>query len=104
MGPITGQHITAMLQFEQNVTGVLLHHQFSSINLEGSVMECYGTEGRLFRHTDRVWFCSQPHYTPALTSDGWELLSLVYPQTDDPQILADDYWFMDEYVQALSQE
>ena len=104
MGPIVGQHITAMLQFEQNVTGVLLHHQFSSINLEGSVMECYGTEGRLFRHTDRVWFCSQPHYTPALTSDGWELLSLVYPQTDDPQISADDYWFVDEYVQALSQE
>ena len=104
MGPIAGQYITAMLQFEQNVTGTLLHHQFSPINLEGSVMEWYGTEGRLFRHIDRVWFCPQPHYTPALTSDGWELLSLVYPQTADPQVSADDYWFVDEYVQALDQE
>ena len=56
MGTIVGQHITATLQFDRNVTATLLHDQFSPINVDGSVMEWYGSHGRLVRHTDRAWF------------------------------------------------
>ncbi|MCZ6677521.1 MAG: Gfo/Idh/MocA family oxidoreductase [Candidatus Poribacteria bacterium] len=105
MGTIAGEHITATLQFDRNVTGTLLHNQFEPINVAASVMELYGSEGQLFRHIDSAWWLPQPHFIPAGAHDRWEALTPIYPEHYDRKNAAspDDYWFVDEYVRALDE-
>jgi predicted dehydrogenase len=105
MGTIAGEHITATFQFDSDVTGTLLHDQFEPINAAGTIMELYGSEGRLFRHTDSAWWLPQPHFIPTGTHSRWEALAPIYPEHYNPKQGAspDDYWFVDEYVHALDE-
>jgi len=45
----------------------------------------------------------QPHYTPDVRKDHWQTLDPIYSPTDNPESIVDNYWFVDEYVQALGQ-
>ena len=45
----------------------------------------------------------QPHYTPDVRKDHWQTLDPIYSPTDNPESIVDNYWFVDEYVQALDQ-
>ena len=106
MGTIAGEHITATMHFDNNVTANLLQHRFPTGTTP--VMEVYGTEGRLLGTTcllikGSAWLLSQPHYIPADKPDQWQPLEPIYPEHYDPETSAtlDDYWFVEEYVRAL---
>ena len=105
MGTIAGEHITATLQFESGVTGTLLHHRFNRVDSHGAGMELYGSEGRLRYGNGNVWWLPQPHFAPESAHDRWEAVEPVYPECDhpEPDTLAPDYWFVDEYVRALDE-
>ena len=111
MGTITGESITAMLQFGDNVTGTLLQHRFPVVQLEAYSLELYGTEGRLLfnasgRETGGAWWMPTPHHLPDGTNNRWERLEPVYPDQYDPASSAspDDFGFADEYVRALDED
>ena len=105
MGTIAGEHIIAALQFDDDVTGTLLHDQFDPIDFTGSVMEFYGSKGRFFRHGEKASWLPQPHFVPGERLDRWENLAPTYPEHYDSKVnaSADDYWFVDEYVRALDE-
>ena len=105
MGTIACEHITAALQFDNNVSGTLLQHRFDRMDTTAYAMELYGTEGRLFWKNGNAWWLPQPHFLPDGTHDRWEALPLVYLEHYDPEKGAaeEDYRFVDEYVQALDE-
>ena len=45
MGTIAGENITAVLEFDDNVTASVLQHRFPEVDTAGSGMEIFGTEG-----------------------------------------------------------
>jgi predicted dehydrogenase len=110
MGTIAGEHITATLQFDNDVTGTLLQHRFKDIDLDAHVVELYGSEGRLMWHPYGAWWLPHPHARPG-GDDRWQALEPIYPATYD--ILSEndrqslmyegDYWFVEEYVRALDE-
>ena len=104
MGTIAGEHITATLQFEGNVTGVLLQHRFDKVDSTAYQMEVYGTEGRVLWRGSGAWLLPVPHFVPDGQHDAWEPLTPVYPDGFGPgQCDQADYWFVEEYVQALDE-
>lgn len=106
MGTIAGEYITATLHFDNNVTASLLQHRLPTIDINASVIEFQGTEGRLlYKSNDAAWWLPQPHYLPNGEHDAWEALEPVYPANYDPKTPArpDEYCYVEEYVQALDQ-
>lgn len=105
MGTIAGEYITATLQYEGNVTGTLLQHRFPKMDTGAYSMELYGTEGRLLWKLGGALHLPTPHYLPDGEHDTWETLSLIYPDHYDPKSGASeaDYWFVEEYVNALDE-
>ncbi len=106
MGTIAGEYITATMQYEGNVTGTLLQHRFGKMDTNAYTMELFGTEGRLFWSSNSAWYLPTPHYIPDGTLDKWESLDLIYPEHYDKKSSAsiDDYWFVEEYVNALDEK
>ena len=106
MGTVAGEYTTATLQFDGNVTGTLIQHRFPKVDTDAYVMELYGTEGRLFwSELKGSWWLPTPHFVPDGTHDQWETLPSIYPEHFDPDkgADADDYCFVEEYVNALDE-
>ena len=105
MGTIAGEHVTAVLEFEGNVTTTLLQHRFHPVNSAAYGLEVYGTEGRLFWKSSGAWWLPAPHFVPGREEGRWEALALVSPEHFDPEKGAseEDYAFADEYVRALDE-
>ena len=103
MGTIAGEYITATMQYTGNVTGTLLQHRFDKMDTGAYAMELYGSEGRLFWKSGGAWWLPHPHYLPDGTHARWEALELIYPEHYDAKNPASeaDYWFVEEYVNAL---
>ena len=106
MGTIAGEHITATLQFDGNVTANLLQHRFPEVDNRGYAMELYGTEGQLIWGSGGAWWLPSPHFVPDGTGDRWQALEPAYPEHFDAAsgAVADDYWFVEEYVRALDED
>jgi len=107
MGTVTGEYVTASLQFDDNVTGTLIQQRFPRVESDAYVLELYGTEGRLFwSELKGAWQLSTPHYIPDGTHDQWEKLTPIFPEHYDNTsgADADDYCMVDEYVNALDQD
>ena len=62
MGTIAGEHITATLRFDGNVTANLLQHRFPVVDNRAYAMELYGTEGRLIWGTGGAWWLPSPSF------------------------------------------
>ncbi|MCG9126667.1 Gfo/Idh/MocA family oxidoreductase [Candidatus Poribacteria bacterium] len=107
MGTVTGEYVTASLQFDNNVTGTLIQQRFPKVDSDAYVLELYGSEGRLFwSELKGAWLLSTPHYIPDGTHDQWEKLTPIYPEHYDNTsgADADDYCMVDEYVNALDED
>ncbi|RKU30809.1 hypothetical protein C6497_03800 [Candidatus Poribacteria bacterium] len=107
MGTVTGEYVTASLQFDDNVTGTLIQQRFPNVDSDAYVLELYGTNGRLFwSELKGAWLLSTPHYIPDGTHDQWEKLTPIYPEHYDNSsgADADDYCMVDEYVNALDED
>lgn len=107
MGTVTGEYVTASLQFDNNVTGTLIQQRFPKVDSDAYVLELYGTEGRLFwSELKGAWLLSTPHYIPDGIHDKWEKLTPIYPNHYDnaSDADADDYCMVDEYVYALDED
>ena len=110
MGTIAGEHLTATLHFDGNLTGSLLQHRFQEVDTAGHAMELYGTEGRLFwsaRGGSQIgaWWLPQPHYVPGGERDRWQPLESADPEGYDPDspVVPAEYAFVEEYVNALDE-
>jgi len=104
MGTIAGEYITATLHFDDNVTASLLQHRLpGKTDTTASVIEFYGTEGRLLCKGGAAWWLPQPHFLPDGEHDAWEPLEPICPEHYDPEggAAADDYCYVEDYVQAL---
>ena len=105
MGTIAGENITAVLEFDDNVTASLLQHRFPEVDTSGSGMEIYGTEGRVHWSNAGVWILPNPHFRPDGEHDRWEPLETSVPDGFDPDGIAklEEYCYVDEYVKALDE-
>ena len=105
MGTILGEHITATLAFEGNVTGALLQHRFPTVDSTAYGIEVFGTEGRLFCKSHAAWRMPVPHFVPDSDESVWEPLPLEIPEHYDPESppALDDYMYADDYVRALDE-
>lgn len=104
MGTIAGEYISASLMLENNVTATLLQHRFNEIAPTGHTFEIYGTEGRIFyQGHEAAWLLPNPHTRPGGKQDSWESLEPVFPAhyNENGRSDVNDYWFVEEYVQAL---
>ena len=107
MGVIAGEHITAVLEFAGNVTATLLQQRLPGAQtLAASVVEFFGTEGRLLWRGSRAWRLPTAHLVPDGEHDRWEPLEPILPRHYDPDAGAaqDDYCFVEEYVRALDRD
>ena len=110
-GTIVGDKITATFQYDNGVTGTLLHHRFDKLDLNAHVVELYGTEGRLLWHPHGSWWLPNPHVLPVNSLDQWEALDPIYPESfaavresiPGGEHVEGDYWFVEEYVRALDE-
>ena len=114
-GTIVGENVTATMQFDNGVTGTLLQHRFGQIELPAHVVELYGTKGRLLWHVNGAWHLPNPHVLPADGLDQWrpleplfhdsyaEVLEIHQAIADTRHMADGDYWFVEEWVQALDQ-
>ena len=106
MGPIAGESITALLNFEGGVSGHLLHYRllpdFSSVPWG---IELRGTEGRLLWRAGKAWLLPGPHFVPDGEHDRWEPLTpMRHPDfPEGSRADGEDFWFVDEYVRALDE-
>lgn len=105
MGCIVGEHITANLAFDGNVTGVLLQHRMPKVDSTAYCLQVYGTEGRLFWRSSGAWYLSVPHEVPAGDEAEWQRLDDIVPEHYDTSGAAAeaDYSYADEYVRALDE-
>ena len=107
MGVIAGEYITAVLEFAGNVTATLLQQRLPGAQtLAASVVEFFGTEGRLLWRGSRAWRLPTAHLVPDGEHDRWEPLEPILPRHYDPDAGAaqDDYCFVEEYVRALDRD
>ncbi|MBK36772.1 MAG: hypothetical protein CME26_14750 [Gemmatimonadetes bacterium] len=104
MGTMAGEYLTATLAFDGNHTGTLLQHRFSKVDISAYSCEFYGTEGRLFWGSRSAGILRVPSDVPG--GKAWEPLPLVNPDGYDPEssAAADDYGYVDEYVNALDED
>ena len=105
MGTIAGEDITATMAFENRVVAILTQHRFSEMDSTAHGFEVYGSEGRLFWHNSGAWIKTEPHGHPGAPGGDWEALPLLYPDhfEDSGQAAADEYLYVDEYVNALDE-
>ena len=105
MGIIAGEHITATLDFDNNVTANVLHHRFATVDSTQYGIELYGTEGRLVWKTRGAWWLPQPCRVPHVRQNDWQRLNPISPPHYDPGSDANemDYWFVEEFVRALDE-
>ena len=108
MGLITGEFLTATIQLDPGVTATLVHHRLPNVGRPplNSVVEFVGSEGHLMWKSDSAWFLPYGRFVPGGTYDRWEELPLVLPtgfSAGVGSLAADDYWFVDEYVNALDE-
>ena len=71
------------------------------------VMELYGTAGRLlWSELKGSWWLPTPHFVPDGAHNQWVALPSIYPEHFDPDkgADADDYCFVEEYVNALDEK
>jgi predicted dehydrogenase len=103
MGTITGERITATLEFDKGVSATLLHHRLPRVEGWGFGVKVYGTEGRLWSRSDGAWWLPGAHDRP--DQEPWQPLPLQLPPGyDSGQVGAADEWsFVDEYVRALDE-
>jgi len=106
MGTIAGEHITATLEFENEVTATLLHHRFPVVDSTAYGIEVLGTEGRLFWKSGGAWLMPTPHFIPGQDTCEWEPLELIHPVHFDPACSANeaDYGYADDFVLALDED
>lgn len=102
MGLVVGEHMTAALEFDAGVTGVLLQHRFPKVDSTAYALEVCGEEGRLLWRGSEAWWLPVPHSVPGGEA-RWEALPLVPLEGFDADGLASeaDYAFADAYVRAL---
>lgn len=112
MGTIAGEHITATLRFDGNVTGTLRQHRRERIDTDGDAIEFHGEDGRLFWHENgSAFWLPVPHYIPSGGKGEWQELATEMPAHYDPvrsigperASTKDDYCFVDEFVRALDE-
>jgi len=112
MGTIAGEHITATLEFDNNVTATLRQHRFAQIDARAMNIELFGESGRLLHaHQTGPWWLPTSQSVPGLSAERWQQLPCTmpdhYPATTNAALPIDsfsnDYCFVDEYVQALDQ-
>ena len=106
MGTIAGEHITATLEFDNQVTATLLQHRFPVVDTAAYGIEVLGTEGRLFWKSSGAWIMPAPHCVPNAEGCAWEPLEVSYPDDYDPASTAaeSDYGFADDFVLALEED
>lgn len=110
-GTVTGDRVTATLQFDNGVTGTLLQHRFKKMDLNAHIIELYGTEGRLLWHPHGAWWLPHPHALPVGDLNAWQKLEPIYAAGFEQatagmpggELVEGDYWFVDEYVRALDE-
>ena len=116
MGMIVGEDLTAMLQMESGVTATLIHHRLPNVGVPplNSTVEVTGTEGHLMWKSNEAWYLPHGRFVPGGRFDNWQQLPLEYPEGYDEHkssslnvgsgmYAADDYLYVDEYVQALDE-
>lgn len=105
MGIVAGEHVTATLRFDGNVTGTLVQHRFPKVDSTAYCLEVYGTEGRLFWRSSGAWHLPVPHDQPGDPERVWQRLTDVVPDHFDPAGTAAeaDYSYADDYVHALDE-
>ena len=103
MGVVAGERLTAVLEFADSVSGVLLQHRLPKVDSAAYMMEVYGTEGRLFWKSSGLWWLPVPHFVPG--GPAWEPVELELLPGFVPGGPADeaDYAYADEYVRALDE-
>ena len=108
MGIITGERLSAILEFENGVTATLLHHRYPQ--RVAPMIEVCGSEGRLLiesllyrRDRRNALLLPTRYYTPA--GEEWQDLEPVLPADFDVDSGADveEHWYVDEYVSALDE-
>ncbi len=105
MGTIACEHITANLEFDNNVTATLLQHRFGKMDSTAYSMQIYGTEGRVWWKNTGAWYMSQPHLLPNETHNNWEALEPIHAEGYDPKSgTGEDYAYADEFVKALDED
>lgn len=113
MGAIAGEHITATLRFDGNVTGTLRQHRRVRIDTDGDQIEFHGEEGRLLWHENgTAWWLPVAHFVPGDERSQWHKLETAMPEHFDPARVVggmrystfDDYCFVDEFVRALDED
>lgn len=104
MGTITGEYITATLQFDDDVTGGLLQHRLPQIDTKLSAIELFGTEGRMIVRWEAAWLLPNAHFIPG-QGDDWEPIDPIIPEGFDPggDAVLDEFCYVDEYVKALDE-
>ena len=106
MGTMTGEAITAHLEFDGGVTANLLFQRMPVVDKRGHVLEILGTEGRLiFNTTHGAWLLEDAYSLPDGEHSAWQPLEAEVPESYDPngRGALDDYWFVEEFVDALDE-
>ncbi len=109
MGTIAGEHITAVLHFDESVTATLKLHPFS-IDTDAYAIEVFGANGRLLwlggSKSRGAYQLTQPHFVPGIDTQSWEPLEPVRPFVYDEALSPDpdDVAFADEYVKAIDED
>lgn len=105
MGYVAGEQMTAALEFDHNISGVLLQHRFPKVDSTAYRLEVFGTEGRLLWSSGGALFLPVPHDEPGNPDCQWEPLEKVLPASYDPSGPANemDYSYTDDYAEALNQ-
>ena len=106
-GVIAGEYINATLEFDDHVPATVLQQRLpGETTMAASVIELFGTEGRLLWRHGNAWHLPTPHLLPDGEHDRWQPLDPIFPEHYDPSSSArqDDYWFVEEYVRALDED
>lgn len=105
MGVVLGERLTALLAFDDGVSGTLFGQRFPRADGTAYSLEIHGDEGRLFWKNTGVWWLPVPHFVPDGQHDRWEPLPVPAPALTDPTGRAhrDDLAYVEEMVRALDE-
>ena len=93
MGTITGENITAVIEFEAGHTATVMQHRFA-LGVPSTGIEFLGLEGRLLWRRGTAWWSPSPHPFPGDPATSWQPLPLSGAQDDEVA-------FVDDFVTAL---
>ena len=105
MGIVAGECITATLAFDGSLTATLAQHRLPKTDRTAFGVQLAGAAGRVQWRSSDAWWLPHPHFLPDGEHDDWQPLDLVDPPhfTSDSRASVDDYWFVEDYVQALDE-